>query len=408
MTEPIKNMISRLAWSKSTFIGFGLIVLISLAYLFADSANNNLRVIDFKVYYQAAENILWGNSLYNCYIDNDPHYLFKYSPASAMFFIPFHVFPFEVAKIVYWVLLTAIIILGYYLCIQIIDPTLLSQPSRANKIIVLALLPLVLHFTRELHLGQVNHLLLVMYIGALAILLKEKYLLAGLLIAASIYIKPFGFIFLPYFIYKKYYKLAGYSALFLLILGLLPLAFWQSWSMFVAEYQNWKVELLVELKAKQTLLMPENHTIFSVVARYTPLRWILSSSLASMVYQLLMLGGIGLSVLYFIKTALPKNQINPVVAEFGLLTALIPLLAFTTSNAFGFGQILVFLVLIHYAYFTSLQKRLVVVSLIFIGGACSDIIGKKISHAMDDLSLVAIGTILLISLVFILRQKKLV
>ncbi|QQS52585.1 MAG: DUF2029 domain-containing protein [Bacteroidota bacterium] len=401
-------MISRLAWSKSTFIGFGLIVLISLAYLFADSANNNLRVIDFKVYYQAAENILWGNSLYNCYIDNDPHYLFKYSPASAMFFIPFHVFPFEVAKIVYWVLLTAIIILGYYLCIQIIDPTLLSQPSRANKIIVLALLPLVLHFTRELHLGQVNHLLLVMYIGALAILLKEKYLLAGLLIAASIYIKPFGFIFLPYFIYKKYYKLAGYSALFLLILGLLPLAFWQSWSMFVAEYQNWKVELLVELKAKQTLLMPENHTIFSVVARYTPLRWILSSSLASMVYQLLMLGGIGLSVLYFIKTALPKNQINPVVAEFGLLTALIPLLAFTTSNAFGFGQILVFLVLIHYAYFTSLQKRLVVVSLIFIGGACSDIIGKKISHAMDDLSLVAIGTILLISLVFILRQKKLV
>lgn len=76
--------------------------------------------------------------------------------------------------------------------------------------------------------------------------------------------------------------------------------------MFVAEYQNWKVELLVELKAKQTLLMPENHTIFSVVARYTPLRWILSSSLASMVYQLLMLGGIGLSVLYFIKTALPK------------------------------------------------------------------------------------------------------
>lgn len=238
MTEPIKNLISRLAWSKSTFFGFGLIVLISLAYLFADSANNNLRVIDFKVYYQAAENILWGNSLYNCYIDNDPHYLFKYSPASAMFFIPFHVFPFEVAKIVYWVLLTAIIILGFYLCIQIIDPTLLSQPSRANKIILLALLPLVLHFTRELHLGQVNHLLLVIYIGALYLILKKKYLLSALLIASSIYIKPFGLIFLPYFVYKKYYKLTGYSVLFLLIIGLLPLAFWQSWPMFVQEYQN--------------------------------------------------------------------------------------------------------------------------------------------------------------------------
>ena len=166
--------------------------------------------------------------------------------------------------------------------------------------------------------------------------------------------------------------------------------------------------MLVELKAKQALIMPENHTIFSVVARYTPIRWLISNSVASMFYQILLLGGIGLSVLYFIKKGVPKNQINPVIAEFGLLTALIPLLAFTTSNAFGFGQILVFLVLIYYAHFTRVQKRLVVVSLIFIGGACSDIIGKKISHTMDDLSLVAIGTILLIALVFVLRQKKLV
>ena len=49
--------------------------------------NGRFEMVDFEVYYRAAERILSGSELYG--IKEDGHYVFKYAPNAGIYFIPF-------------------------------------------------------------------------------------------------------------------------------------------------------------------------------------------------------------------------------------------------------------------------------------------------------------------------------
>ncbi|MCD4665547.1 MAG: DUF2029 domain-containing protein [Bacteroidales bacterium] len=397
---------------KDRNINFGLIALaiICLLFLFAEIINHRFWLSDFEVYYKAAERILHSQNLYQ--INADGHYVFKYSPTSAIYFIPFIIFPFTIAKYVYWLFLTSLIVAGFYLCIKILKPSLFTNENvkSINTITLLATLILAIHFLRELHLGQVNYLLLFLYIVAFYFFKKQKRTVFSIILAISIFIKPFTLIFLPYLIIKKKYFELLVFACFSLVLFLLPFLFYGSIETTINQYQLWFSELRIELSHKQGLLENANHTIFSVFARYTPIRFLLFNSTISFVYQIVMLFVIGISFLWFTKIN-SKNinveqQHNFSIIEFSFLVSLIPLLAFTSENAFIFSQILVFIILLNYKSLKAYEKVLAIVAFIFIGGNFGELIGRELSEKINDISLITFGTIILIYLLYVLRIRN--
>jgi len=393
-------------------INYGLVVLaiICILFMFAELINHKFWLPDFEVYYKAAHRILHSQNLYR--ISSEGHYIFKYSPTSAIYFIPFLIFPFPIAKYVYWIFLTSIIVFGFHLCIKILRPSLYINHDikTIRNVTLFATLFLAIHYLRELHLGQVNYLLLFLYILTAYSYRKGKRTIVALILAVSIFVKPFTLIFIPFLIIKKKYTELLLFVFFSLLLFLLPFLFYGSVETTLEQYHFWINELSIELSNKQGLLENANHTIFSVFARFTPVRFIVGSSIAVFIYQCIMLILIGISFLWFtrikIKNINTEQQQYLSIIDFSLLVTLIPLLAFTSVNAYIFTQILVFIILLYFKYLKGYEKVLAIVGLVFIGVDFPDLIGRKLSVFIDNISLLTFGTIILVYLLYVLRIRN--
>jgi hypothetical protein len=168
-------------------------------------------------------------------------------------------------------------------------------------------------------------------------------------------------------------------------------------------------ELKIELSHKQGLLQNSNHTIFSVVARYTPLQLIVESPTAAKVYQLILLSLLGLFVFSFIrlqqKATITSDRKLLIALDFAMLISLIPLLAFTSENAFIYTMFLVFVIIIYFNRMLLAEKIVAVIGLLFIGGNFAEVIGKKLSQRLDEISLISVGAIILLFLIYKLRKR---
>lgn len=396
------SKISDLYSTKSYFVA-AVIILFSIMFLLLEVYNGRFWQSDFTVYYKSAIRILHGENLYG--IVEDGHYVFKYSPFSAVIFIPFTFLPLFIAKYIYWFFYTGIIIIGFYISVKLASRSKYFSARVINNTILLGSLILVVHFQRELHLGQVNQLLLVLYLLIAITTIKNKPFLSGALLAVSILIKPFGLIFVPYFIVKHKFKELLSLTVFAVIFFFVPLIFYP-FKDFLSQNALWFNELVIELGNKQSMLLPANHTIFSVVARFTPISYMTLTPLFVKIYQAIILTIIGVSILLFIRKG--RGIKNNSIAEIGLLISIIPLLSFTSQNAFGFVELIVFILLINFSRFSIIDKVLCIVGFVFLGGNFNDLWGSQLSGLFNDISLVSIGTILLIVVLFKMRFKKLI
>ncbi|WP_026464060.1 glycosyltransferase 87 family protein [Adhaeribacter aquaticus] len=386
--------------NRNTWIYF--ICAISLVLLVGELINGRLWMHDLEVYYKTASRIVKGQALYR--IAEDGHYVFKYSPTAGIYFIPFLVVPFSIAKIIYWVLLTLFTILGLrQLYCFLNEKSLELQAAGANAIILLSFLVVGAHLHREWHLGQVNLVLLLIYILLIKSIIARKSRLTGLLLGFSLFLKPFGLIFFPYLIFKKQFKAVIWTLLFLLLLGLLPFVFYPSVKSFEHLYGSWIEELAIELGAKQDLLASGNHTIFSVLARFTPIHYLLTSPTTIRVYQLVVVALIGLSMLWFLLKG--KQLANNIFPELAILISLIPLFAFTSYNAFLFAMPCVIFLLYYFATFSVGERVLIIVGCVLIGGNIRDLTGSGLFKMLEANSVYTFGTVLLIVMMFIYRLK---
>jgi hypothetical protein len=233
--------------TRYSFI-FLLIFLILITYMLLEIKNHWFWLSDFKVYDTAATKILAGENLYRG--DIDGFYKYKYSPVSALYFIPFALLPFPAAKVAYRILLSFLVCVGFYLAISLAQSDFKDEAGSTNTIILLAALVLGVHIERELHLGQVNHLLLVEYLGIAFLWQRGKTTLSALIWADSIYIKPFGLIFLPYFIIKRQLKMVITFLIFTSTFACMPIPIC-GFSGALIQYKGWFSEIIEELSHKQ-------------------------------------------------------------------------------------------------------------------------------------------------------------
>jgi len=367
--------------------------------MFGDMLNERFQMVDFEVYFRTAGRMLDGAEIYR--IAADGHFVYKYAPAAALYFLPFLVVGFGAAKVLYWCLLTAAMAWGLWTM-----KGMLSEGKTArfiNLALLGAILAVVPHIHLEWHLGQVNMLLMVGYIALIKCCRNGQDARLGMLLGASIFMKPFGLIFLPYLFLKKRLKAVAFTILALLVIGCLPFIFYPSWDAFSGLYAAWVNELSIEMSAKQALTADANHTVFSVLARYTPIRYALVSDKAQMVYQLSVLGLMGLAFLWYMRRG--RDTEKAFIGELALLTAWIPLLAFTSQNAFIYTLPLAVYLIFSFGKLLMWEKILLIVGCFLLGINMYDVVGETLHWQLMQGSIYTFGSLCLVVLAFSLRKK---
>ena len=189
----------------------------------------------------------------------------------------------------------------------------------------------------------------------------------------------------------------------MIILILAPLPF-TGMTNFAGQYQQWFHELSVEMGAKQSLLAPQNDTIFSILARYTPLRLFDLTPVISLIFQLVILGLIGFLFLYLMIRG--KEIRDHYVWEGAFLIMLIPMLSFTNHYAFQFIELAVLLIIFNFQKLGKWWKIIAIAGFIFTGINMHDIVGVTVYHFLNNISLVGVGALLILIVLADMRIKK--
>lgn len=389
-------------YSKTPYFSLICIGLLALLYMYPEYRNRNLIMVDYEVFYKAAQRIFHGSNLYQ--VKADGHFVFKYSPTSSIYFLPFILFSLSVSKIIYWIFLSMMFVSASFLAGKLYLPEITkSNPRKYNSIILLAIASVGVHLQREITLGQVNWVLLVFYLLTALAYVNKKQVRTSIIIATSVFIKPFGFIFLPYFIWRKNFKEIGLFVVFSVLLLFLPLLFY-SYSEYQIQFLAWINELTTELGNKQDLASPRIHTIFSLLIRYTPLYFITFNAISIFIYQLVVITLLGFVVMWFFKMG--KGLKFAEAENFALLIALIPLLAATSEDAYLFLFPVIVIGFRDFHLMSILEKIILTAGVIFQGLNIWELWGPKLFTTFLDFSMVSIGAILIVGILFRIRHKK--
>ncbi len=366
--------------------------------------NGGLWLRDFDVLYRAGGRIVSGQPVFQP--ARDGFYSYKYSPTAALYFIPFSLFPLAVSGVLYWLFTSALVLTGFYLSLSLVFPGFRSaDPGRLALLLLAAGLIMGIHIWAELTLGQVNHLLLVMYIAMAWLFVRGRAAPLSLLWALSLFIKPFGLIFVPYFVLRKRFRELAWLAGFTGLLFVLPALFYGG--AFLGWQHAWYSEIAVELGKKADLFQAGNHTLVSVLARYSPLAYLRPGPQVMTVYEYTVLGLVVALALWLVQKG--RNVKNGAVLDFAFFLVLAPLLSYTNSNGFGMVELAVFLVLFNFGKLRLWEKVMATAAFLLIGGNFYNQLpwerGAGFYIWYDSLSLLGIGAILLLVTLVSVRRR---
>jgi hypothetical protein len=266
-------------------------------------------LVDFEVYRTAAVRAVAGESLYR---PEDGHYQFKYLPAFALLVAPAGWGPPELVKALWFAL-------GCGLTLFFLTRSVDLLPDRRHAAGVLVALTAVLTaklWIKELVQGQTNLWLAALVVGALVAANRRRPLVAGGLVGAAVFVKPYALIFLPWLAIVA--GLPGLAACSLVIAAGLALpALVYGLAGDVALHRAWW--RTVSDTTGPNLLFPENMSLAALWAK-----WIGAGAHAS---ALAALSGAVLLALALAMFARRRTVPHPSYLEVAVLLALVPLLS---------------------------------------------------------------------------------
>ena len=197
----------------------------------SDAHNRKKHLFDFEVYYTAGQSLLYGQNsdggqgrtdLYSEDFASGRVMDYRYPPFFLIALIPLWALPAKPAAFV-WLLLSALSITA---CVMILDRATTAFPLEGKKYKaaawVITALIVAQYFVMVVHYGNAHLIAISLLFGALYSFLRKRLPLAGLLMALAITIKLTPLILLPYFAFKKQWRLLALIGLFLAAINLLP------------------------------------------------------------------------------------------------------------------------------------------------------------------------------------------
>ncbi len=352
-----------------------------LVLLFVFVIGEEMR--DFEVNYMAGKRLRAGEELYQT---SDGHYMFKYFPSSALFYVPLSFLPLAGAKALWYALTVCATIALFF-----VSKRLVWEGETAPWYLV-AIPPVVLakFFVVEIKLGQINALVTLVL---LCMLRQRNEARAGALWGLAMAMKPYGLIFLPYYVVRRRFVALAAGLAFLAGAFLLPAAFYgfeRNLEVHRAWYRTLSESTPAELGSADNV---------SLTAFLT--KWSLPSALA--------LGLVlGLAILMLLIVRWGQGLSRAAVLEVGTLLVMIPLVSpLGWDYQFLTSVLAVTLLARNWTYFPPLGRFLLGVDFAVIGFSVYDLIGRGAYTAFMAWSVLTLSFLVLIGFLTHLRYRGL-
>ena len=389
----MKNNVKQL-WKFSVFA-----IIVLLLTFTIENINGRFWLNDFKVYYMAAKALLAGQQVYGIPFGESSG-LYKYSPFTLFVVFPYLPFSFEKACIIHFVILSLVIVSLFYVILNIFMNYLnREKPKNLNLLLSLAFVCVLIHFVKELHLGNINVVLLLLLSLSLQALLKSKQVLSGFLFALVVLTKPFFLILLlPLLFRKKWKALASLGGT--LILGfLIPVIFF-GFSESVFLYKEWISNVFAH-----NANYPGHNSIQYLLHYY------INPGVPNEFQYVIIAGGgmLFLIMHYFNRKfeilhdgSLPAQNAG-LIMEWFVLIAILPNLVKTDSEHFLCTLPLIILIVFYLASKKQILPIILFIILIFFyGGNSNDALGSALSDRLFSMGLIGISNLFIIAMALII------
>jgi len=378
---------------KKTYL-FILIALILLISIFFLKVQEHMR--DFEVNYTAGKRLRTGETLYQ---KKDGHYMFKYLPSSALFYLPLSFFSLNLAKAFWYALVVFSIFSLVYISYRILP----LKAGKPKHLLVFTPLILAKFFLREIQLGQINAVVGMILLFMAWFLISEKNqrlaqreICAGVLWGLALSLKPHSLIFLPYFLVKKKWKtlLSGLGFLFL---SLCVTSLFYGLHGFLTVLKEWIATL-----SRSTPGLFSSQDNISLVALF--MKWTDHRNLS------LVLAGAAVILLAFLVLALVmkgRGVDRAPVLECSVLLILIPLVSPLGWDYTLLVSVLgVMIVIQNFFEYSKLWRAVLVVNFFIITFSLFDIMGREMYAMFMSWSVITINFFVLIGYLAYLRFRK--
>ena len=348
--------------------------LVAAAIIYGSRISNEMA--DFEVYRTAARRALAGESLYPA---DDGHYRFKYLPAFALAMTPFALVDREAAKVI-WFALSAGLLTAFVRW----SVRALPERRRPEQVLLwLTVLFMAKFYAHELTLGQTNILLGVLLLGALLAVQIDQPHVAGLLLGAAAFIKPYALLLLPWLGFS-YGAAPALYAIAVLVTGLVAPMLIYGWSGNVTQLMGWYSA--VTGSTEGNLLGADNVSLASMWAK-----WIGIGRTATALATLTTGAALGLVATAWVR----RHQIaSPDYLEFALLLLLIPLLSPQGWDyVLLLGTPAVVCLLDRWSEVSVEWKVVTALSLVLMGLTIFDVMGRALYAQFMALSIVSVAAL---------------
>jgi len=373
---------------------FVFLAIIFLLLGFILKAQEHMR--DFEVNYTAGKRLMAGETLYQ---RGDGHYIFKYLPSSALFYLPLSLLPLWLAKATWFYLVAFSLFSLVYISYRLIP----EEEGRPKYLLVLTPLILAKFLLRELQLGQINAAVGMVLLFMAWLMssereekLRQKEIGAGALWGLAVALKPHSLIFLPYFIVKKKWGALS-SGLGVLIFSLFVTSFFYGFYRYLTVFKDWASQL-----SRTTPNLFTSQDNISIMALF--MKWTGSRSLS------LILGGAVIVLLAFLVLAVilkGRGVDRAPVLECSILLVLIPLVSPLGWDYTLLVSVLgVMLILQNFSHYSKLWRGVLVVNFLIITLSLFDIMGRELYAKFMSWSVITVSFLILIGYLSFLRFKK--
>ena len=231
-----KGIISRADWIFLLFFA-GFCALFTIM----ESINGRLWTNDFRVYYEATRDFFAGNNPYKHNYGLDTGY-FKYAPFTLYLFSPQLLFSYGIGQVIH------ILLLAFSFMYSLMNMRLLAERFAIfgskrvpSGMLYLLFACVAIHITREMHLGNINLLLLLFFNLGLRALLNNKELPLAIYWSLMIVLKPIMILILLPLLFKGHIKtiliMAGFG-LFFFLFPALHVGFKGNWILWTDWFQS--------------------------------------------------------------------------------------------------------------------------------------------------------------------------
>lgn len=237
---------------KGQLIFWGFILLFCTLFAGVELTNNKFDTNDLRVYYDAVQDYFSGNNPYEENYGLDTGY-YKYPPFILYLFSFYKLVSFPVAQIIHTTLLTVSLMLSIPMIKKVTEEVLSDGAVKRNTWMLYAIFfSVAIHLVRELHMGNINLILLGLFTGGLWLIFQrpQYYFCQALLWSLMIILKPIMILcVIPLVFYRRwklFFSITGLGLFYFLFPSIHKgwngnIYLWQLWYQSIAEHGEYIV-----------------------------------------------------------------------------------------------------------------------------------------------------------------------